>query len=75
MVFGKKKEPENVDSKVQEVKSDSDKDEFSVSYTKEQLMAKIERLQQSENIDLYLKTLKGKDEYDELIMLMDLIEN
>ena len=46
---------------------------YTLSFTRDELLERIETLRRSENISLYLKVEKGKEEATELQQLMQLI--
>ena len=47
---------------------------YTLVYTKDEIMKKIDKIQQSENLQLFLKTQEGAEEYDELVKLTELLE-
>lgn len=88
MVFGKKKRIEPVDEQDEtEIMGPSgfvgdpvppppkpDRNYFQVPFTKQQLMKRLDKLRESENLQLYLRVLDGEEEFEEFKRIQELLK-
>ncbi len=89
MVFGKKKriEPTAEEQDETEIMGPSgfvnepvplppkaDRNYFQVPFTKAQLMKRLDKLRESENLQLYLRVLDGEEEFEEFKRLQDTLK-